>query len=194
MLEVFGFPLGTIFQGATLAAIVTAILTALGIWFRYGPDRTRAENEAKVIDNTEMARQYKEWRAEVHALKEEIAKCTARQFVNDKRHLQVEKMLTEAMVVSTARKEQMNNMMSLIELLIAELDRIDADSIIVSQAGLLLKQMRYTSNKSVDPFKGDPLKSEALNAAENTIEVAKDAVRSATSTRKEVVKKEESEE
>ncbi len=165
MLEIFGFQLGTVFQGGLLAAFITAFFTALGIWFKYGPDRTRAENESRVIENAEYARQHTEWRKEVHGLKNQVASLIAKQ-------TELERLLTHALATSSVRKEQMDNMMHLIELLIDELDRIDKNSIIVPQAKLLLKQMRAAANRKVDPFINNPHQSDALNAAEHTVEAA----------------------
>ncbi len=187
MLEIEGFQLGTVFQGATFAAILTAILTALGIWFKYGPDRARAENEGRVIENAEYDRQHRAWRDEVHALKNDMGKLIAKQ-------TELERLLTHALATSSMRKEQMDSMMSLIELLIDEVDRIDKKSIIVPQARLLLKQMRAAANRRVDPFLNDPAKSDALNAAEHTVEAANEAKKAATATCKEVEKKEAEEE
>ncbi|MDQ3023221.1 MAG: hypothetical protein M3R04_02370 [bacterium] len=183
MLEIEGFQLGTVFQGATFAAVLTALLTALGIWFKYGPDRTRADNEGTVIRNAEDARQHRLWRDEVHELKNGMGKLIARQ-------TELERLLTHALATSSMRKEQMDSMLSLIELLIDEVDRIDKKSIVVPQSRLLLKQMRAAANRKVDPFVNNPHQSPALNAAEHTVEAAEETKIAAVAAHKEVEKEE----
>jgi len=184
MLEIGGLQLGTIFQGATLAAIVTAVATALGIWIKYGPERGRVENEATVIENAEVARQHRAWRDEVHDLKGNVMRLIARQ-------AELERLLTYALATSSVRKEQMDAMLTLIELLIDEVDRIDKASIIVPQARLLLKQMRAAANRKVDPFVNNPHQSDALNAAEHTVEAAEETKVAAVAAHKEVEKNED---
>lgn len=197
-MELFGLNLGTPFQGATLFAVITAFFTALGIWLKYGPDRKRAANEEKVIDNAEEARRDTVTRAEVHKLKNDIAKCIAGVAAADRKNLALEKLHATSVVASTARRDQMDNMMSLIEMLIAEIERIDTDSIIVPQAKMLAKQMRASAERAaallqplIRPI--DPNLSDAMNTAEAAVSDARQTVISATATRTEVVKKEEGE-
>ncbi len=177
-MELGGFQIGTIFQGITIA-----IITALGIWIKYSSDRTRAGTERQIIDNGEMARLRREDRAEVHTLKNEVMRLTQKQ-------TELERLLTHALATSSMRKEQMNNMMHLIELLIDEVDRIDKASIIVPQARLLLKQMRAAANQKVDPFVNNPHQSDAVNASEHTVEATEAANVAAVAAHKEVEKNE----
>ena len=184
MLELGGLQLGTIFQGGLLAAFVTTALTALGVWFKYGPDRTRAENEGAVIRNAEDARQHRAWQDEVRTLRNDVLKLITRQ-------TELERLLTHALATSSVRKEQMDAMLTLIELLIDDIDRLDKNSIIVVQAKLLLKQMRAAANRKVDPFVNNPHQSDALNAAEHTVEAAEETKVAAMAAHKEVEKKED---
>jgi hypothetical protein len=64
---------GTAAGWATFAAIIGAAFTALGIWFKHGPDRRRAQNELAQIETyeaelirTDYAKQIKDFRMEVH--------------------------------------------------------------------------------------------------------------------------------
>ncbi len=163
MLEIEGFQLGTVFQGATFAAIITAILTALGIWIKYAPERGRVANERKTIDMAEMdkiladyAEQVKAFRIEVHTLRNELHGAVAELLASDK--------------ISDQRSNWINDMMFIIELLIAELERIDPKSLIIKQARAMLKRISDQGK--------DPKKSEALNIAETAVRDAHQTVRS----------------
>ena len=184
MLELGGFQLGTPFQGGILATLLLILGVNMRSWIVGIPDRTRAENEATVIENAEQARQHTEDRKEIHILRNDVSRLIARQ-------TELERLLTHALATSSVRKEQMDSMMSLIELLIDEVDRIDKASIIVPQARLLLKQMRAAANRKVDPFKNNPHQSDALNAAEHTVEAAEETKIAAVAAHKEVEKKED---
>ncbi len=163
MLEIEGFQLGTVFQGATFAAIVTAILTAVGIWLKYAPERGRVANERKTIDMAEMdkiladyADQVKAFRSEVHGLRHELHTAVAELLASDK--------------ISDQRSNWINDMMFIIELLIAELERIDPKSLIIKQAKAMLKRINEQGK--------DPKKSQALNIAETAVRDAHQTVRS----------------
>ena len=159
MIEVLGIPLGTAFQGGTLFAIIVAAFTALGIWIKHGPDRTRAKNEGDQIEvdaaeviRTDYAQQVKEFRAEVHKYRNEL-------------HA-VQGELNKSLRLSSQRNDRINNMMFIIRLLISELKRLDPDSIVVKQAEAMLIQMDRT----------DGGKSSALDAAEHTLDAAQATV------------------
>lgn len=179
MLEIFGFSLGTPLQGASFAALLGILGLIIRVWIVGIPERTRATAERQTIDNAERTRQFTAWREEVHLYKNQVMKLTGRV-------TELERLLTHALATSSTRKEQMDNMMHLIELLIDEVDRIDKTSIIVPQARLLLKQMRAAANRKVDPFINNPHQSDALNATEHTVEAAEEAKAAAETAHKEV--------
>ncbi len=162
MLEIGGFQLGTIFQG-----IAIALITALGIWIKYAPERGRVANERKTIDMAEMdkiladyAEQVKSFRSEVHGLRNELHTAVTELLASDK--------------ISDQRSNWINDMMFIIELLVAELDRIDPKSLIVKQAKGMLRRISEQGK--------DPKKSEALNIAETAVRDAHQTVRSAEHT------------
>lgn len=171
MIELFGLQLGTIFQGGTL---LTACLIAVGLWIRGYPERMRASNEGKTIAAAEASERYKAWRLEIHELKNEIAKVSAKQVITDGQ-------LSESLAVNRHLRTQMTTMLFLIRLLISELKRLDPKSAIVKQAELTLGEMDQHS---------DPNKSDALNTAETAVQDAKQTVRSAQATCEEVKKEE----
>lgn len=161
------------------------ILTLLGIigsggaliwWIRGMPERARVKNEGIVIAAAEAADRYKVWRLEVHELKQEVAKVSARQYLTDKQ-------LSDALAVNRHNKSQMATMLFLIKLLISELKRLDPKSAIVHQAEMTLVQMEHDHGM-------DPTKSDALNTAEVAVQDAKQTVRSAEATCEEVKKDE----
>lgn len=172
-------------QWAILVTLVTATFGALGIWLKTRPDKMRAENEAVIIHNAESALRFKEFREEVHSYKNQVAKLLAAQVLSDKKYIELEKLLTHALATSGVRRDQMNNMMNLIALLIAEVERIDPKSIIVPQAKALLKSMREASMLTDLPTP-DPMKSDALNNAEHAVHDAEQTVRTTVQTVKEV--------
>lgn len=166
MIELFGLQLGTVFQGGTLLTL----LLLLGVWWVRGiPDRGRVKNEGKVIDNaeaekirTDYAAQIKDFRAEVHGYRNELAAIAAR--------------LTASESVSRQRSDRINNMMFIIRLLISELRRLDPTSIIVKQAEAMLQQMEPETSRTND----------ALSVAEGAVADAEQTVVSATATVDEI--------
>ena len=184
MLELFGQVLGTPLQGGIFGVLLASFVLALRTYLIKRPDMTRAENEGRVIHNSELARQYHEWRKEVHSLKNDIAMLIAQQSASDTKVAELESLLNQSLSTSSMRRQQMTGMMSLIELLITELERIDGKSIIVPQARALLKQMRDTAASD------DPSKSHALNTAEHAVLDAKQTLASTRATREEVKKEE----
>lgn len=162
MIEAFGFPLGTVFQGGTLVAMLMLLGIVGRAWIVGIPERLRAANEGKVTATAELAERYAAWRVEVHDLKNELAKVASKQADCDK-------ALLEAHSINRHNESQMSTMLFLIRLLIRELERLVPDSIIVQQAKVTLEQLGH------EPFSPD--KSTALVAAEHTVEVAKVAVK-----------------
>ncbi len=159
--------LGTIFQGATFFTVLAAGLIALRYWIQGHPERSRVKNERKTIDMGEMdkrladyADQVKDFRKEVHGLRNELQTALAEQLTSDK--------------LSDQRSNWINDMLFIIELLIAELDRLDPKSPTVKQAKMMLKRIKAQGT--------DPLKTEAMNTAETAVRDAKQTVRSAEHT------------
>lgn len=154
MIEWAGIQFGTVFQGGTLAALVLL----LGVWWVRGmPDRGRVRNEAKVIADEELARRYKEWRAEVHELKNQLAIVLAEQ-----------RKCNQALSAALALNRPV---LFLIRLLIREVKRLDPTSPIIDQAETTLEHL----GQAID----DPNKSDVLNAAEQAVEAAEQTVEEA---------------
>lgn len=160
MIELFGIPLGTAFQGGTL---LTALLIALGLWIKGMPERRRAANEEKVIDNNEAARQFREWRAEVHAYKNEVMVLRAE--------------LQKSNAQRARNRDRFNMVLFILRLVMAELRRIDPASAVIKQADALLEQV--TEQEEEDD------KSSTVRAAEHTVEAAQETLSAALSEEKD---------
>lgn len=157
MIEVFGVVLGTPFQGATVLSVIAAVAIW---WIRGAPDRQRADNEGRQIEVAEhtllradYVQQIKDFRKEVHSLRNELQVLTGQQIKADGENRRY--------------KEQVSTMMFLIRLLISELKRLDPDSVIIAQAEATLEQMGH-------PL--DPNKSAARQAAEDTVTAAQNTL------------------
>lgn len=158
MIEFAGMQLGTVFQGGTLLAL----LAVLGAWYIRGmPDRARVRNEGMVITNAETARQYSEWRKEIHDLKNEVMVLAGKQ-------VECIKALVEAHGINRHNEAQMSSMVFLIGVLIKEMDRVSPHNVVAQQAKITLEHFGHAIL--------DPDKSTALAAAEETVKVAKTAV------------------
>lgn len=108
--------------------IVTwALILGAGItwWIRGAPERQRAKNEEKVIDYAQVALRFKEWRAEVHAMKNELAVVRAELHLSNSQRQR--------------NKERFNMVLFILRLVMEELRRIDPSSKVISQAEGLLK-------------------------------------------------------
>ena len=147
---------GSFAQWALFGTAITAFFTALGIWFKHGPDRKRAANEAQLIEineaemiRTDYAKQIRDFRMEVHGYRNDVHVLQAR--------------LEKSESVSRQRSDRITNMMFIIRLLISELKR-HGPSIIVDQAEAMLRQM----GEMDDGIN----KSPALNAAEHAAQAA----------------------
>ncbi len=165
MLE--GMQLATIFEGATFATVLVVGLMALRYWIQGSPERARVRNERKSIDMIDMdkrladyADQVKDFRNEVHGLRNDLQLALAELLTSDK--------------LSDQRSNWINDMLFIIELLIAELERLDPKSAIVKQAKMMLRRIKEQGN--------DPSKTEAMNIAETAVRDAKQTVRSAEHT------------
>lgn len=168
MLELLGIQLGTPFQGGTLLAV----LLIAGVWYIRGmPDRTRAKNEGQVINDADDALKRKEWRAEIHTIKNELA-VSAAELVK----------CNQLATAATARSEQL---MFLYELLLSEAEAHDPTSKIVQRA-------RLSFNRISTDLK-DPSKSDVLNTAETAVADATQTLASTKEARAEVVRSENGE-
>lgn len=171
MIEVFGVPLGTVFQGGTLAACLTMLGIVGRAWIVGVPERIRAANEGRVTAAAELSERYAAWRVEVHGLKNELMKVAGKQADCDK-------ALAEAHSVNRHNESQMSTMLFLIRLQNRELERLAPDSIIVQQVRSTLEQLGHNPP--------DPSKSEALNTAEGAERDARQTLASTKETRKEI--------
>lgn len=161
MIELFGYPLGTIFQGGTMAAMITLLAIVGRAWIVGIPERLRIANEGRVTAAAELAERYKAWRVEVHGLKNDLGVVAAKQALCDK-------ALVDAHAENRQNHHQMTTMLFLIRLLLRELERLSPESMIVQQAKVTLEQMGH------EPLASD--KSTALASAEHTVEVAQATV------------------
>jgi hypothetical protein len=167
----FGVPLNLILQGGILSTLLILVAGIITVWIKGMPERMRVALEHRAIAATEAAQRFKEWRNEVHALKNELAIVAAKQAGCDK-------ALSEAHAINRANKGQTNTMLFIIRLLISELKRLDPQSIIVRQAEETLAHMQGSMI--------DPAKSQALNTAEGAVQDAKQTLASTQDTCAEV--------
>lgn len=166
MLELLGFPLGTVFQGGMWATMIAAV----AIWWVRGmPDRTRAESDSKIAAAAELADRFKAWRSEVHTMKNELMIVTGKQAECEK-----------ARASTDALNEQL---MFLLELMICELESLDPKSKTVARARTMFARISHTVI--------DPNKSTALNTAEIAVQDAKQTLASTKETCEEVRQVEE---
>lgn len=130
----FGLPLATIFQGGTMAVAVASLFTALGIWFRYGPERKRATNEEKIIDNADISSRLKEFRLEVHALRNELQA--------------VQMELHNARNQSARRGDKLNMLLFIVRMVMDELSARDPGNQVLAQVKNLLSRVDDEPNRS----------------------------------------------
>jgi hypothetical protein len=140
MITFLGAQMGTVFQGGTLLAVLGL---ALVWWIRGAPERARAKNEARKIEadehtliRTDYVQQIKDWRVEVHALRNELHALEGEQRKSSKD-------IAAATSLIRNYEDDRRTMLFLIRLLISELERLDPNSIIVRQAKETLEQMGH---------------------------------------------------
>jgi hypothetical protein len=158
MLELFGFPLGTVFQGGTLAALLILLAGVATVFIRGIPDRLRVQNEGRSADvkaetalRDEYAERYRETRKEVHGLRNELSAALADLYQSNN--------------MRTRTRDRFNMVLFILRLVMDDLRHRDPESPLLRQAEGLLQQVM----EDVD----DPTKSTALNAAEHTVAAAK---------------------
>lgn len=149
-----GVPLGTVFQGGTLLAILGA---GLMWWIKGMPDRRRAMNEAEQIAvneaeliRTDYAKQIAAFRTEVHGYKNELQAIYGQLALSES--------------ARRRRDDRIASMMFVLRLLMSELRRLDADSVVLQQAESMLKQMEDEDQRYA--------KRDALTAAHDTEQAA----------------------
>lgn len=165
------FLTGSAAQWGLLGAFITAFFTALGIWFKYGPDRRRAENEAKSLEVTteaklrdEMTALNKQARKDIHDMREQLATMQAKQHFSDRR-------LLEAATVQRQDRADMDTMMFLIRLLISEVKRLDKsdNNAIIEQAESVLAHLTTIRGAAIP-------KSDAMASAEHAHHATQETV------------------
>jgi hypothetical protein len=84
MFGLFGIPISTVFQGGTLVALIVLIAGVITVFIRGMPERARVKNEsvslhAKIEEDLrgEAAHRFKEFRDEVHSLRNELMQMSA---------------------------------------------------------------------------------------------------------------------
>lgn len=170
----------------TIGNVITSALVLLAVWWIRGiPDRIRAANERKVIDNSDAATLRNEFnelnklnRRDIHDLKEKAAIAEAAAHKAAKDHAvdrqEYDRRLLEASSVMRESRADMEHLLFIIQCLIDEVKRLDPDpdnNRSIQQADAVLLHM---SRKREVPV-SDPSKSNALNSAENTARDTKQA-------------------
>lgn len=169
MIELFGLQLGTLFQGGTMAALVVLLGIVLRAWVVGMPARKKVDSDAQITSGAQLAERYKEWRKEIHDIKNDLAVSAAE--------------LTKCNKLALAANATNEQLMFLMELMISEMEMHDASSKIVQRARLMFNRI----NKDLK----DPNKSDALNTAEIAVEDAKQTLVSTKETCAEVKRGEE---
>ena len=162
MLELFGMPIGTPLQGGILATLLAMLGLALRAWIVNRPNQTRANNERMRDEaNTEKemraeaAERFREFRREVHDLRNEL-------------HA-VKFELEQSMAKSLRRNEKLNMVLFILRMVMDELRSKDPRNSTLAQARSLLDRV------GDEPHAID--NSSALDAAEDTVDAANAAVR-----------------
>lgn len=159
MIEAFGIPLGTVFQGGTFGAALIVLAVVARTYILGIPERARVRNEAKVIDNAEVAMRFKEWRAEVHAMKNELAVVKAE--------------LHSSNAQRARNRDRFNMVLFILRLVMTELRRLDPQSAVIRQADALLAQVTEEEESPEDAVSA--AKATVASAEVTLEEVKKDA-------------------
>lgn len=152
--------------------VTWAIIGSLALvwWIRGMGDRRRAENEGRIIDNSEagvLRAEMKELNAQarkdIHALRNELATLT---LVQGK----CEKALAAAHAENQGYRDDMQTLLFLIRLLISEVKRLDKepDNAIIKQAEMTLTELERRRT----PHGAQENAGEAVHAAERSVEAA----------------------
>lgn len=147
------------FEPIVTAGSATIFLTMLGgaltWWIKGMPERKRAENEEKIIDNETVAQRLTEFRLEVHSLRNELAVVRAE--------------LHKAQTESSRRGDKINMLRFIVTMLVDEFSVHDPSNRVLAQAKGLLNRIED------EPGRLD--NSDALAAAEETVDKAQATVR-----------------
>lgn len=165
---------GTPLQWSIFVAALTACAGVVTVLIRTAPDRRRAENEAKVIDNTEAAllraeytQMHETMRKRYHDLANEFQGLVGTQRACEKR-------LAEAHAENRGYRDDMRTLLFLARLLIKEIRRLDPDpnNIIIDQAEMTLSELEAKNSPALEAKTPTRAAAEqTLHAAEHTIEV-----------------------
>jgi hypothetical protein len=157
--EAFGLELGSVFQGGTFAAVLAMLAIVVRAYIIGIPERTRAENEGRQIDNAEVALRFKEWRAEVHGMKNDLAVVTAKLHQSDAQRAR--------------NRDRFNMVLFVLQLVMTELRRLDPGSAVIKQAEVLLKEVCASEEKD-QPDAESAARATVAAAEETLTEVTKE--------------------
>ena len=161
MLELFGIPLGTPFQGGTLVVALLAAGLIIRTYITGMPARGRVKNEAKVIADAELAARYKAWREEVHELRNELAKAQAE--------------ITASHDWRTQNSARFDQVLFILKLVTTELLRVRPKSEVVKQANDLLGQVTGEDESAPSTMTVAAAKATVVAAKDTLGEAKKDA-------------------
>lgn len=121
-------------QWVILGTILTACMTALGLYFKHRPDQTRADTEALVASNADVVLRFKEFREEVHGYKNEVMRLQGEL-------AQVRRQLSAALDTSARRGDKLNMLRFILSMLIDELAAKDPKNKVLAQARAMLSRI-----------------------------------------------------
>jgi hypothetical protein len=157
----FSLATGTIPQWGAFGTLLVLLALALTAWIKGIPERLRVKNEREAQDTKaasdirdEYALRYKETRLEVHGLRNELQIVRAE--------------LAASQTKSMRRSDKLNMVLFILRMVMDELQAKEPKNKVLAQAVKLLSR--------VEDEPHDPANSDAVNAAEHTVEVAKEAV------------------
>lgn len=151
----------TIPQWGAFGSLLGILGLALTAWVKGIPERLRVKNEREAQDTKaaseirdEYALRYKETRLEVHALRNEL------QVVRTE--------LSQSQAKSMRRGDKLNMVLFILRMVMDELSSKDQGNKVLAQAKTLLARVEDEPHGQGN--------SDALNAAENTVAAAQEAV------------------
>jgi hypothetical protein len=131
MLQLFGIPLGTVFQGGTMVALLALVAGGITVYIKGIPARVRAYSEREAQDTKaasdirdEYALRYKETRIEVHALRNELQAVRGE--------------LAASQTKSTRRGDKLNMVLFILQMVMDELHAKEPTNKVLTQARTLL--------------------------------------------------------
>lgn len=158
----WGLATGTVPQWGAFGSLFALVVMALVAWIKGIPDRLRVKNEttaltAKIEEDLrgEAAERFRDFRTEVHALRNELAAARAE--------------LDQAAAKSMRRADKLNMVLFILRLVMDELASKEPGNKVLAQARLLLSRVED------EPHQTDS--SSALQKAENTVDAAQATVR-----------------